>query len=273
MPSPDARLPMSAAIVCKNNRDTIARTLETVAGLASQIVAVDSGSTDGTIALLEQFGCTIIRSAWLGHVKTKQVALEACTHPWVLCIDSDESIEPDLARSIREALLAPATACPGYDVNRKIYYRGVPLNHAWQPEWRTRLVRRDAFRWGGLDPHDSLGPIAPGVTTRRLRGTLRHDSISTFADFFVKQASHARTMAQSLHAAGERGSLGRLLTSPIGALAKQVIVKQAWRDGYAGWLAAASTAAGTLIKHAVLIELSRMPGPPTSPGTDAVPKP
>lgn len=282
-------LPLSVALVCRNNVDTIERTLSSVASLAREIVAVDSGSTDGTIEILEQHGARIIRSTWLGHIKTKQLALEACAQEWVLSIDSDESVEPELASSIREAIgrseavpvsvgqasqAATTGRTSGYEVNRKVYYNGHPLNHAWQPEWRLRLVRRDCFRWAGLDPHDFLEaiPSAGEGGTARIRGTLRHDSISTFGEFFVKQAAHARTMARSLHSAGKRGSLAKLLVSPASAFLKQIILKQAWRDGYAGWLAAASAAVGAIIKHAVLIELSAeletAPTKPNEPGTN-----
>ena len=87
---------------------------------ASEIVAIDSGSTDGTIPLLERHGARVVRSQWLGHVKTKQLALEACTKPWVFSIDSDESLEPDLAASIRAALSRDDKNISGYRANRRI---------------------------------------------------------------------------------------------------------------------------------------------------------
>lgn len=266
-------LDLSAAIVCRNNAGTIGRTLDSLTargeyagGLeVSEIVAVDSGSTDGTIerieaAATERTVVRVIRSEWLGHVKTKQKALEACTRSWVLCIDSDESVELDLAAAIRRALepAAPDGAPPSADafsVNRKVYYRGRGLDYAWQPERRVRLVKAGMAAWTGLDPHDVLEP-APGARVRALDGTLRHDSITTFAEFVGKQAGHARTMAASLNAAGKRGSYTRLALSPIAAGLKQLIVKRAFLDGYAGWLAAASSAAATLMKHVALIEMS-----------------
>ena len=254
-------LPLSVAIVCKNNGATIARTLESVAGLASEIVALDSGSTDDTIALLEKHGARVERVAWKGHVATKQAALEACTQDWVLSLDSDESLEPDLRAAVERALASSAAGIDGYEVNRKVYYRGKPLNFAWQPEWRLRLVRRGAARWGGMDPHDKL-ELTSGGRVSRLGGTLRHDSIGTFAEFFGKQAVHARTMAASMQKEGQRGSVARLLTSPPGAFLKQFVLKQSWRDGWPGVLAAASTAAGALVKHAVLIELTRTENDP-----------
>jgi len=249
-------LPLSVAIVCKDSEATIARTLESVKGLAAEIVALDSGSNDGTIRLLERAGARVERVEWRGHVATKQAALDACSQGWVLSLDSDESLEPDLRAAVERAVSSPTPGIDGHEVNRKVYYRDRPLNFAWQPEWRLRLVRRGAARWGGMDPHDKLG-IVSGGRVARLTGTLRHDSIGTFAEFLTKQAAHARTMAASMAREGRRGRVSSLFLSPPGSLFKQLVLKQAWRDGWPGILAAASTAAGTLIKHAVLIEMTR----------------
>lgn len=257
MAEPGQRL--SVAIVCKDNEGTIARTLESVARLvretAGEIVAVDSGSTDGTIPLLERAGARVIRSEWKGHIATKQMAMEACTGAWVLALDSDESVEPELEGSIREFLASAGPGVSGARVNRKVWYRGRPLNHVWQPEWRLRLVRRSAAAWGGLDPHDVLALKDPVARAVDLKGDLRHDSFGTFAEHLRKQWGHSRTMAESLYRSGRRGRKRDLLISPAGAFLKQLVAKQGFRDGYAGWLAAASTAAGTLMKHAMLIEL------------------
>ncbi len=250
---------LSVAIVCKNNAGTIGRTLESVKGIATEIVAVDSGSTDGTIELLERYGARIIRSEWLGHVKTKQIALEACTCDWVLCLDSDESISKELRKQIRRRLKRDDGEVHAWAIRRFVYYREVLLNSAWQPEWRVRLVRRGRARWTGLDPHDELVTIdcEPGPANQRPFGHIRHDSIGTWADFLAKQVEHAKTMATSLHAAGKTTSVLRLATSPAGAFFKQLVLKRAYRDGWPGWVAAASTALGTLAKHAILLELTR----------------
>lgn len=245
-------LPLAAAIVCKNNEGTIVRTLESVAPLCREIVAVDSGSTDGTIGLLEKFGARVIRSAWLGHVKTKQMALEACTQEWAFCIDSDESILPDLGESIKGALASVRPEIGGFMINRKVFYRGVPLNYAWQPEWRCRLVRRGAAAWGGIDPHDVLS-VKQGETGR-LRGTLRHDSFETFMEQLGKQVRYAEIQAQGMLAEGHKGSPINLLVSPGAAFLKQLILKRAFLDGRPGWMAAACTAAQALMKHVALLE-------------------
>lgn len=248
-------LDLSVAIVCKNNRDTIGRTLESVRRLAREVVAVDSGSTDGTIEILESGGAKVIRSDWLGHVKTKQKALEACSCSWVLCLDSDESLEDDLVPAVRATVEAGDPAVEGARVNRRIWYRGRPLAHAWQPEWRLRLVRRGRAAWGGLDPHDKLELTEPTARAVDLAGNLRHDSFETFADHLEAQARHARTMARSLHAAGRGTNRLRPWISGLAAFFKQLVLRGAWRDGRAGWLAAYSSAAGAFLKHICLLEL------------------
>lgn len=258
---------LAVAIVCKNNEPTIGRVLESVRGLVAgggEIVAVDSGSTDATIPLLEAAGARVIRTAWKGHVATKQMALDAADRPWVLCLDSDEPVQPDLADSITAILARNDPAVAGARVNRKIWYAGRFLEHAWQPEWRLRLVRKGQAFWTGLDPHDRL-ELKPGAgRTIDLKGTLRHDSFVTFVEHLGKQVAHGRTSAQSMHNAGQHGSYWRLLVSPPGAMFKQLVLKGAWRDGWRGWLAAGSTAAGALFKHMALIELSNTP--PAPPG-------
>ncbi len=249
---------LSVTIVCCNNDATIGRTLDSVRGLAAEILAVDSGSTDGTIARLEAAGARIIHQPWLGFVRQKQFALEQCTGDWVLHLDSDESIDEVMAAAIRATIAENDPAVVGGWCNRMTYYAGHPLRHAWQPEWRLRLVRRDRARWGGIDPHDEL--MVDGGRTPRLAGAMRHDAISSAADMLARQVSHARVSAAALHAAGRRGSVVQLVISPPAAWLKQVVGRRAFLDGWRGLVAASITAAAALMKHAILLERSRQDG-------------
>ncbi len=255
-------VPVSVAIICRDNAKTIGRTLDSLAALApSEIVAVDSGSRDATVQMLESRGARVIHQAWLGHVRQKQVALEACARPWVLSLDSDESLEPELASAVREAVERDDPRIGAFAMNRRVFYAGRFLDHAWQPEWRTRLVRRGMASWGGYDPHDKLDLTdearARGLRVERVSGVMRHDSIPTIASFLAKQASHAQIAARSYREMGRRGSVAKLVLSPLGAFAKQIVVRRAFLDGWRGWVAASATAAGVLMKHAALLEISR----------------
>lgn len=254
-------LPLSISIVCHNSEATIGRVLDSVRNLGAEIIALDSGSTDGTIELLTRAGATVVHQPWLGYVRQKQAALDRCTQPWVLHLDSDESLEPDLRRSIEQAVRADDPTIAGYELNRKVWYAGRFLNYAWQPEFRLRLVRRGRIRWGGYDPHDAMelvpDPSAQSQRIARLPGDMRHECIASISDFLARQARHANTAATALHARGRRGSVARLVFSPLGEFAKQIIVRRAFLDGWRGWTAASASAAATLMKHAALIEASR----------------
>lgn len=253
-------LPLSVSIICRNSESTIGRTLESVAGLGTEIVGVDSGSTDGTIDLLERVGAKVIRTPWLGYIKTKQLALDSCSQPWILCLDSDESVEPELAESVRDVVGRDPPGVAGWFVNRRIYYCDRQLKYAWQPEWRLRLVRRGRARWTGVY-HDSLEVIPPAAGepggVDRLKGVLRHDSFTTFAAWLPKQVEHARLTAEAYYEVGKRAGVMGLPFRPAAAFLKQMVLKQAWRDGWPGWLAAASVAAYVLMKHMTLVELTK----------------
>ena len=267
---------LSVAIVCRDNADTIGAVLDSVRGLAAQLVVVDSGSTDATMDLV--LACrgwaevVLLETAWRGHIATKQLALRACTRRHALALDSDEPLTPELAASVRDAC---ARAAPAARVNRVVEYRGRLLTHCWQPEWRLRMVRTDLVAegkaaWGGLDPHDKLA-VAPGTPVEDLRGTLIHRSFASFEQHLSNQLRLQAVSARSLKAAGRRGHPARLLTSPPGAFCKQLVLKGSWRDGRAGWLAAGTAAAGALIKHMILLELAEDPGPDAGGGTPANP--
>ncbi len=254
-----APLPLSVAIVCRDNEATIWRTLGSVAGLASEVVALDSGSKDRTIQMLEKFGARVERVQWRGHVRTKQMALEQCRQPWILALDSDESVTPELRASIEAVLRSTRAEVGGFEVNRKVWWAGGFLDHAWQPEWRLRLVRRGCAAWTGTDPHDRLELLdgAPSAELRRLEGDLRHDAFANMAEFLDKQVKLSRIAAMENFENGERGSAWALASRPVAAWIKQMVGKRAYKDGWRGWCAASAVAAAALMKHAMLLERTR----------------
>jgi len=263
--SPSSHTPtLSVMIPCRNNQRTMGRVLDSIRVLASQLVIVDSGSTDATLDLVNacrQWGtCEVllIETQWRGFVKTKQLALDACTSDYTLWLDSDEPVSPKLAQSIKAAMAKGVDAAT---VNRVVEYKGKLLKHCWQPEHRLRLVKTSLVqsnkaRFAGIDPHDYL-ELDPPHSAPLIEGPLIHESFESFAQHIDNARRLSLVSAKSMHDMGKRTSPLRLMTSPPGAFLKQLILKGAWRDGPAGWLCASTSAAAALMKHMMLYELQQ----------------
>lgn len=246
----DPRLPLSASLITFNEETNLPRCLASVRDLASEIVVVDSGSTDRTADIARQCGALVVPQAWPGFTKQKNVSLEHCTQPWVLCLDADEEVSPELSRSIRQAL-AGQPGADGFLLNRRTCFLGDWIWHAWYPEWRLRLVRRGRACWMGVDPHPSLETAG---RTERLPGDLLHYSYSDLRQYFERTLRYARSSAQSLESTGQSCRWYHLAISPWLALGKRLIVKQGFRDGWRGWIIAYATFFSVLAKYAFLRE-------------------
>src|SRR5919205_949978 len=97
---------LSIVIICKNEKGNIERVLQSISGVAADIVVYDSGSTDGTMEVLQQFGVRIAQGEWMGFGKTKGFAVSMAAHDWVLCLDADEALDEDLQQSLKELLFS-----------------------------------------------------------------------------------------------------------------------------------------------------------------------
>ncbi len=238
---------LGVAITTKNNMRTIERTLRSVQPIASRIVVVDSGSTDGTIERCQALGAEVVHHDWDGMVVQRQFALEQCReHRWVLALDSDESLEPQLQDSITRTVREDDPRYQGWFLNRKVWFLGGWLHHTFQPEWRLRLFRSGRGRVTGIGVHDQIE--VPG-RTGRLKGICRHDSWSDVRDLALRQIAYAEEAVRS----GRRGgSVFNLLLSPPAAMFKQLILRRAFLDGFRGLIAAGMTFNYTMLKHSFI---------------------
>lgn len=246
-------LPVSLAVITLNEEANIARCLGSVAGLASEIVVVDSGSNDRTCEIAREFGARVVHNPWPGHVAQKNVALEHCTRPWVLSLDADEALDAELHAAIRAAL-ADAGDVRGFWVNRLNSYLGAWIRHAWYPEWRLRLVRRERARWDGMDPHDHLTVAGPA---RRLPGHLLHYSYPDLRTHLQTTIRYGEISGHQLVARGKRVGALKIAVSPFWRFWRSLLIKSAWRDGWRGWMIAFSSMFAGFAKYAFYLERSR----------------
>jgi glycosyltransferase involved in cell wall biosynthesis len=259
--SASQRLPISAAVITLNEEKNLPRCLESLRDLVSEIIIIDSGSTDRTREIAEKSGAIFEVHPWQGHIGQKNIALRRCTHSWVLCLDADEAVSPELASALRRVFEKGEPPGNGFYVNRLNFYLGQWIRHAWQPEWRLRLVRKAEAKWGGLDPHDKLEVAGP---TSRLAGNLLHWSFDSLRDHFQKTIKYAEIMAGSYAREGLPCRWYHILFSPWMAFFKILILKNGWRDGWRGWIVAGAKWINVFAKYAFLLE-RRWPKPDGGP--------
>jgi glycosyltransferase involved in cell wall biosynthesis len=248
-----AELPLSVSIISYNEEASIGRTLSSVSGIASQIVVVDSHSSDDTQKIAESYGASVYPEDWKGHIRQKNSALEKCSQPWILALDCDEVVSPALRSSIVAAV--KASNRPGYQINRRTFYLGKLLRYAWQPDWNLRLVRRDADPlWIGYDPHDRLRISG---ASERLPGDLIHYSYADIQDHMQRLNAYARITAKSYHQNGKCFHWHNLLINPFAAFVKKLIVKRAFLDGSQGFFVSMSSFMYVYLKYLFLWEIEK----------------
>lgn len=256
MPPGDAvpeRLPVAVALSVRDGMRTIPRALESVMAWSSRVLVFDTGSTDGTAEFCRSCGCEVIECDWAGYSGQRARCLEKCaSSPWILLLDADEIVEPDLADAIRNAVLRDDPKIDGYSLQRMTHFEGAMLRHTFQPEFRLRLVRGGkarAFGSGdtGQGSHDRI-EISGRV--HRLRGVLRHESWADLNDFWTRSPRYCEAAARF----GESG--GRVvdvLVRPTFVFVKQYILKRGFLDGRRGFLMAAMMATGNSMKQITLL--------------------
>ena len=248
------KLPLSISIITLNEENNIERCLQSVADLAAEIIVIDSGSSDQTTAIAERYGAFVAYNEWPGHVAQKNYALSRCTQPWVLSLDADEALDPLLQTAIREKLSEEAPLADGYWVNRKTFYLNDWIQHAWYPEWRLRLVRKELAGWEGQDPHDHMKKLEK---TDRLKGHLLHYSFKDLQEHLMTTVKYARIGAEAAIEKGESFKWHKLVFAPWFRFLRALILNQAWRDGWRGWIIAFSSMVSCFAKYAFIYEHKR----------------
>ncbi|MDR2502919.1 MAG: glycosyltransferase family 2 protein [Deltaproteobacteria bacterium] len=243
---------LSVAVMSFNEEANIRRALESVLPVADEIVLVDSFSTDKTVVIAEELGARVFREEWKGYIDQTNSCLEKCRGEWVLCLDCDEEVSPELLDSVRRVLELPAPAA-GYLLNRRSFYLGRLLKYAWQPDHKLRLARRACgLHCEGNNPHPVL---KVNGRVERCAGDLLHYSYKDFGAHMAQTQNFARQIAATHYKNGRRSGWFSLLFKPPFAFFRSYILRRAFMDGVPGLLAAVSSAVYSYMKYAFLWEM------------------
>ncbi len=244
--------PLSVCIITYNEEDNLPRCLASVR-FADEIVVVDSGSTDRTMVLAAEAGCRVIAQPFLGYAAQKNLAVQAASHQWVLCLDADEWLLPGAETVILDALAKGGPSVAGYALNRHTFYLGDWVNHGgWWPEYRLRLYDRERGAWRSDDIHEDVEVTGAVV---RLDVEVGHLSYRDIADHLSRVNTYTSVRARHLYARGaEPVGWLRLLGRPLGRFCRMFLLKGGWREGSRGFIIASIGAFYVFAKYAKLWE-------------------
>ena len=249
---PRARL--SAVLITRDAASQIEACLASVA-FADEILLVDSGSSDATIAIAKRHGARVLHHDWPGYGAQKQFAIEQAAHDWVLCVDADERVTTALQGNITEALVSQRFRA--YRMARANVFMGRVLRHGeGYPDWSLRLFNRRHARWSDDPVHESVIPAAPDAVGT-LAGDLMHQSSETLSSYLAKQNKYTSLQAERLFRDGKRAGWARIALAPLVRFIKFYFVRLGFLDGVPGLVHIAIGCHNSMIKYAKLREHHR----------------
>ena len=242
---------ISGVIITYNEARNIARCLASLQDVCDEILVLDSFSSDNTEQICQSFGVRFEQNTFEGHIQQKNEALQRASHPWVLSLDADEALSPELRSSIL-ALKKQGLQKGGFTFNRLTNYCGKWIHHSgWYPDTKLRLVTKADAQWGGINPHDQL-QTSSELLIQHLKGDLLHYSYYTKADHFKQIAYFSQIASKELYARRVRSSLPKIVMKVLAQFIKTYVVKLGFLDGIAGWHIAVRSAYATQQKYQML---------------------
>jgi glycosyltransferase involved in cell wall biosynthesis len=252
--------PLSVVLVTQNAAAPLPDCLASVP-FADEIVVIDSGSTDGTAETAARYGARVLQKEWMGFGRQKQFAVRQARNDWVLCLDADERVSPELARSIQNALRAPES--PVYRMARRNRFLGRWLRHGeGYPDWCTRLFDRNSAAWSDDGVHEK---VLYAVTPAALEGDLLHQSAEDLGKYLEKQNRYSALAARQLFERGRAAGALALVLSPLVRFAKFYFLRLGFLDGVPGLVHISIGCMSSFVKYAKLIELHRTASPNSLP--------
>lgn len=244
---------LSVIIITKNEARHIGECLDSVA-FADEIIVVDSGSTDGTCAIAIAKGAKVtVTDDWPGFGRQKNRALELATRAWVLSVDADERVTPELAAEIRRTLEQPSA--DAYRIARLSNFGGRWIRHSgWWPDHVLRLFKRGSARFKDVAVHESVQTDSPVAL---LDGHFLHYPYADMESFIAKINHYSSEAAAMMHARGKKTSLLGAVGHSVWTFVRIYLIRRGFMDGKEGFILAAMGASGSFFRYNKLLLLNK----------------
>jgi glycosyltransferase involved in cell wall biosynthesis len=244
---------ISVAIITQNEERNIRGCLESVRW-ADEIVVVDNGSTDRTQAICREYGARVFQEDWKGYSGQKNSAIEKARNEWVLSLDADERILPELLREM-ERNLDEDPSVDGYWIPRKNFFLGRWIRRCgWYPDLNLRLFRKSRGRFGERAVHERVEIQGRTVT---LSNPLIHETYRSLSDFFQRMDRYSTLAAEEMQRAGRKFRWVDAFFRPPFTFLQMYLLRAGFLEGYSGWLLSVLYSFYTFAKYIKLKEILR----------------
>lgn len=248
------QLPVSLVVITLNEEKNIARAIRS-APFVSQIIVLDSGSTDRTCEIAKSLGAQVFTEKFRGFREQKARAVQLADQDWILSLDADEAVSPELAQEIQTAWAAGHPSCAGFDMSRLSFYLGRWIRHGgWFPDRQLRLFNRKQAAWTGGHVHERV--TASGEVIR-FDHPLHHFVFRDLAHQVATNNYYSTQGALDLQTRGKRFGILPLIFKPVSKFFETYILKCGFRDGLPGFLISVSASYSMFLKYAKLWELKQ----------------
>ena len=244
---------LSVVVITLNEAERLRACLESAAW-ADELVVVDAESQDKTVQIAREFTDRVLVRPWAGFAEQKNFAVAQATGDWILSLDADEEVPPELRAEI-QALLGAEPAEDGYRVPRRNIFWGRWIRHGGlYPDWQLRLFRRGRGRFVERTVHES---VRVEGRVGRLASPLVHRSYRDVADFLERADRYSTLAAAEWVRSGRRAGVGDLVVRPAGRFLSMYVVRGGFLDGWPGFLLACLYAYYVFVRSAKVWEGAR----------------
>jgi (heptosyl)LPS beta-1,4-glucosyltransferase len=244
---------ISAVIITRNEARNIARCIGSLQGVVEEVIVVDAESSDGTRAIAERLGAKVTVRAWTDYSDQKNFGNALASGPWILSMDADEALSPELKASI--AAVKASGLNGAYRFNRLTNYCGTWVRHGgWYPDAKVRLFPKGRARWEGAHVHEELR-LDDGLPVTQLHGDLLHWSYTSLGDHRERIERYSSLHARKMLAEGRRAGVVKRWFSPVFKFLQGYVLLGGFLDGAAGFHIARLSAKAVGLKYAKLHRL------------------
>lgn len=243
---------ISLVIITYNEEQNLANAIKSAQDIADEIIVVDSGSTDDTVKIAKEFSSKVFHRDWTNYADQKNFANSKAAHAWILSLDADESLSPQLREQLLE-LKQQEPEVAAYSMPRLVYYMGRWIRHSgWYPDRKIRLFRSSQAQWEGEYVHEKL--CVEGAI-EKLSGDIYHFSYQDIRDHLERINLFSTLGAQKLYAQKKKCRWRHLLFLPGSRFFKSYILRTGFLDGFAGFVIAALHGYAIFARYAKLREI------------------